>query len=455
MHKSWGNAIWFDEAAETMGVDVMRWMYCMHKPEQNLLFGYQGADETRRQFLIPLWNVYAFFSNYARLDEWLPGDETLADKDLNLLDRWVLAKLQQLIADVTQEMDDYDVYDAAHLLEPFIDELSNWYVRRSRRRFWRGSDETDRDKDAAYSTLYTVLVTLCKLLAPFTPFVVETMYQNLVKKANPGALDSIHHHDWPDPEKTFLDQELINDMELAINVSSLGHSARNSANIKLRQPLARAIVVADVRQQARLEHLSDIVLDELNVKEIEFVREADDLVHYEIGLNPRLLGPKHGPLFPKLRKAVAEMDALSLARALQAGDPVAVDVQGTEIVVLPTEAQVRMHAREGMAVADAAGIVVGIDTELTPALELEGLARDIVRRIQDARKNADFEIEDRIELRYQAEGKLEEVFQTQEQYVADETLAVSVQQGQPLQDGHTESFTIGDEAMTVSIRRIE
>jgi isoleucyl-tRNA synthetase len=455
MHKSWGNAIWFDDAAETMGVDVMRWMYCMHKPEQDLLFGYQGADETRRRFLIPLWNVYAFFSNYARLDNWLPQDEPLSAKDLNLLDRWVLAKLQKLIADVTREMDDYDIYDAAHLLEPFVDELSNWYVRRSRRRFWRGADETDRDKDAAYSTLYTVLVTLCQLLSPFVPFAVETMYQNLVRNADANAPDSVHHLDWPKPDQSFIDEDLIADMEMAITVSSLGHSARNAANIKLRQPLARAIVVADIRQQARLENLSDIVLDELNVKQIEFVREADDLVHYEIGLNPRLLGPKHGPLFPELRKAVAARNALSFARALQAGESVTVNVGGTDIEVLPTEAQVRMRAREGMAVADAAGIVVGIDTALTPELVTEGLARDIVRRIQDARKSAGFEIEDRIQLCYQAGDKLRGVLTSLGQYIADETLAVSLQEGEALEGGYVETFSVGNEEMAVSIRRVK
>jgi len=453
MHKSWGNAIWFDDAAETMGVDVMRWMYCMHKPEQNLLFGYNRADETRRRFLIPLWNVYAFFCNYARLDGWLPDDKPLTEKELSLLDRWMLSKLHKLTADVTAEMDDYDIYDAASLIEPFVDELSNWYVRRSRRRFWRGAGEADADKDAAYSTLYTVLTTLCQLLSPFVPFVVETMYQNLVKSLDESAPDSVHHLHWPVPDESLIDEELLADMDLAISVASLGRSARNSANVKLRQPLSKAVVVADLRQQARLEHLSDIVLDELNVKEIDFVREADNLVHYEIGLNPRLLGKKHGRLFPKLRQAVADINALRLARALQAGERVSVDVEGTTVELLPEEAQVRMRAREGLAVADASGIVVGIDTELTPTLIQEGLARDIVRRVQDARKNAGLEIEDRITLTYEADKELKAVFASMGEYIAAETLSVDVQDSAPHQGSYVESFSIGDAQITIGIRR--
>jgi isoleucyl-tRNA synthetase len=455
MHKSWGNAIWFDDAAETMGVDVMRWMYCTHKPEQNLLFGYQGADETRRHFLIPLWNVYAFFCNYARLDGWTPDGKPLNQKALTLLDRWVLSKLHKLIADVTAEMDDYDPYDAVHLLQPFVDQLSNWYVRRSRRRFWRAAGQADADKDAAYSTLYAVLTTLCRLLAPFVPFVVETIYQNLVKSIDPDAPDSVHHLDWPIADASLLDRELMDDMDVAIKVASLGRSARSSSNVKLRQPLARAMVVADVRQQARLEHLADIVLDELNVKEIDLLREAGELVHYEIGLNPRLLGRKHGRTFPKLRTAVRALDAETLARSLQAGESITVDVEGTAIDILPEEAEVRVRAREGLAVADADGIVVGIDTELTPELEREGLARDLVRRVQDARKNAGFEIEDRITLTYQAGERVSAAFVHLGEFIAAETLAVEVQAGPPREGSHSESFRIGGEKITVAVRRIE
>jgi isoleucyl-tRNA synthetase len=245
------------------------------------------------------------------------------------------------------------------------------------------------------------------------------------------------------------------DMDVAIKVTSLGRAARSSANVKLRQPLAKAMVVADVRQQVRLEHLADIVLDELNVKEIDFVRQAGDLVHYEIGLLPQILGKKHGRLFPKLRNTVRALDAEAFAHSLQAGQPFTVDVEGTPVTVLPEEAQVRMRAREGLAVADAGGIVVGIDTELTPALVQEGLARDIVRRVQDARKNAGFEIEDRIVLCYQAGERLSAVFTGWNEYIAAETLSVEVQAGSPPAGSHVESFRVGGDPVAVAVKRAE
>jgi isoleucyl-tRNA synthetase len=350
-------------------------------------------------------------------------------------------------------MDAYDPYDAAHILDGFVEELSNWYVRRSRRRFWRGSGQADADKDAAYSTLYAVLTTFCQLLSPFTPFVVETMYQNLVRSVNPDAPDSVHHQDWPVVDESLLDEDLLADMEMAIHVASLGRSARNSSNIKLRQPLAKATVVADARQQDRLERLADLVLDELNVGELAFLRQASNLVTYEINLLPQLLGRKHGRLFPKLRHTVAEMDAAPLAHALQAGRGFTVEVEGTTIEVLSDEAEVRMRAREGLAVAEGEGIVVGIDTELTPELVQAGLARDIVRRIQDARKNAGLEIEDRIVLTYQADKTMREVFEAQGEYIAAETLATQVRAAAPDADSHEERFTLDDHEITVGVKR--
>jgi isoleucyl-tRNA synthetase len=279
------------------------------------------------------------------------------------------------------------------------------------------------------------------------------MYQNLVRSVDADAPESVHHQDWPVVDDTLLDEGLLDEMEMAIHVASLGRSARNSSNVKLRQPLAKAMVVADARQQVRLERLADIVLDELNVQEIAFLREASDLVHYEINLLPQLLGRKHGRLFPKLRQAVSEMDAGPLARALQAGQSFKVAVDGTEIEVLPQEAEVRMRARTGVAVAEGAGIVVGIDTELTPDLVQAGLARDIVRRVQDARKSAGFEIEDRIVLSYQTGEALSEVFEAQATYIAGETLADDLCAAVPDPDCHVESFQLDGQKVTIGVKR--
>ncbi|MDY7041038.1 MAG: DUF5915 domain-containing protein, partial [Chloroflexota bacterium] len=454
MHKSWGNAIWFDDAAETMGVDVMRWMYCAHRPESNLLFGYRGADETRRRFILPLWNVYSFFVTYANLDRWEPENSQPADlPSLSLLDRWILSRLHTVIREVTVCLDDYDVYGATMPLEAFVDDLTNWYVRRSRRRFWRGAGEDDADKEAAYSTLYTCLTTLCRLLAPSTPFIVETMYQNLVRSVKDGVPESVHHQDWPVADESLVNEELMTDMALAIKVSSLGRSARSTSGIKLRQPLDKAVVFVSDEDRARLERLADVVVDELNVKELAFTAEADELVNYEIGLLPNVLGKKHGPRFPKLRTAVTGMDAAALARRFKAGLSVDVELDDGTILLLPEEVEVRISPREGYAVAEEGGLLVGVDVRITPALAQEGLARDLVRRIQTMRKDAGFDISDRITTTYQTGPNLAAAFESFGDYIAAETLSTRLVKGRPPAGAYTQSFTLDGEEIIVGIER--
>jgi len=462
MHKSWGNAIWFDDAAEQMGVDVMRWMYSTHKPENNLIFGYHGADETRRRFLIPLWNVYSFFVTYANLDNWEPGKlvnwemgHQLTNlpiyQSTSLLDRWILSRLQVLIQQVTNCLDNYDTYTATRHFGAFVDGLSNWYVRRSRRRFWKS--EADADKHAAYTTLYTCLTTLTRLLAPFVPFVTEEMHQNLVRTVDDSAPESIHHTEWPSADAALVDEELMADMELAIQVSSLGRSARSRSGIKLRQPLAKAAVVAGKAERERLSRLADLVVDELNVKALDFAEKTADLVKYEIGLLPNALGKKHGPLFPKLRAAVANLDAGALALVFQSGLSADVEVDGQTVTLLPEEVEVRFKPREGYAVAEERGLVVGVDVVITPELEAEGLARDVVRRIQNARKAAGFDIADRIATTYQTGPKLATVFAAHADYIAAETLSVSLAEGEPLEGAHVEEFKLAGESLTLGLQR--
>ncbi len=459
MHKSWGNAIWFDDAAEKMGVDVMRWMYCAHKPENDLLFGYQGADETRRRFLIPLWNIYSFFVTYANLDGWRPGSpevwkEGVQSSDLvtfQPLDKWILSRLQQLIETITDNLDNYDAYTATHHFEAFVDDLSNWYVRRSRRRFWKS--EADADKHAAYTTLYTCLTTLARLLAPLIPFVTEEMYQNLVRTVDAGAPESIHHTDWPTANAALVDEELMADMDLAIRTSSLGRSARSTSGVKLRQPLAKAMVVASKVERERLARLADLVVDELNVKALDFASKTTDLVEYEIGLLPSILGKKHGPLFPRLRAAVADLDADALALAFRSGLSVDVNVDGRTITLLPEEVEVRFKSREGYAVAEERGLVVGVDVVITPSLEAEGLARDLVRRIQNARKQAGFDISDRIAITYQAGPKLAAVLVEHTDYIAAETLSVSLTEGESPEGAYVQEVDLAGEALGLGLLR--
>ncbi len=444
MHKSTGNVIWFDEAAEKMGVDVMRWMYCTHNPRTNLNFGYGPADEVRRRFLIPLWNVYSFFATYANIDGWIPqrmGASAVQARPSNLLDKWILSELQALIKEVAEHLNDYDCTPAARSIEGFVDDLSNWYVRRSRRRFWKS--EQDEDKNMAYLTLYRCLVTLVKVLAPFIPFVTEEMYQNLVRTVDADAPESVHHSDFPVAHEALLDEALMADMDLAIKVASLGRSARGLAGIKLRQPLARALVAGPFAgREEPLGALAELVLDELNVKSLEFVEDKGDLASYVLKPIPGLLGPKYGSLLPKIQEAVACLDATRWARRLQKGEAIRLTVDGEAIELLPEQVSVEAAAHEGYAVSEEGDYMVAVDITLSDELIKEGLARELVRRIQNLRKEADFRIEDKITTYYQGDPILTEVMREYAEYIGQETLSLKMVEGEGPEDAHRGQFQI-------------
>jgi len=420
MHKSYGNAIEFNEAADTIGADVMRWMYCCQRYETDMLFGYHVADETRRRFFLPLWNVYNFFVTYANLDKWTPavGTEPPARSDL---DRWILARLQQVIAEVTAQMDEYIIYKAAQVIEKFVDDLSNWYVRRSRRRFWKS--EADADKHAAYATLYEVLVTLTKLLAPFLPFLTEAMYQNLVRRVDARAPESVHHCDFPRVDTAKLDTALLAEMEAARKVVNLGHSVRAENNLKVRQPLARVLVVAPYEQRARLAQMATLIADELNVKTLQLVEQEAELVTYKLLPNNRLLGPKFGAMFPQVRAALNALDPYSAVATLRAGKNLALDVNGQRVELAPNQVLITPQPRAGFAVKADGEYVVALDTNVTPELKAEGLAREFVRRVQDLRKSAEFDIADHIRVYYTATPTLANAIETHRAYIMGETLA--------------------------------
>jgi isoleucyl-tRNA synthetase len=442
MHKSWGNAIEFNEAADRMGVDVMRWLYCAHKPENNLLFGYSRADEVRRQFLIPLWNVYSFFVTYANIDGWVPGK--LEEREAgNLLDRWVLARLNQVVAGVTDRLSDYDAYGATLAVEPFLEDLTNWYVRRSRRRFWKS--EQDADKGAAYDTLYRVLTTLCRLLAPFTPFVTEVMYQNLVRSANAGSPESVHHTDWPQADASMVDEELLAQMALTRQVVALGHSARNSQNIKLRQPLVSAMVHLDPGTGELAAEFVALIQDELNVKQVTFVDDVSKLVTYRLLPDNKLLGPRFGRQFPAVRAALAALDPLPAVKRLRAGLGLKLDVEGDEVELAPEEVLVQEQPQEGLAVASERSVAVGVNTVITPELVAEGLAREVVRRVQNLRKDAGFDLDDRIVTTYQAEGELADAIDAWRDFIVAETLSVAFEAGVPQEDA---GVTVGEDLVS-------
>jgi isoleucyl-tRNA synthetase len=432
MHKSWGNAIEFNEAADRMGVDVMRWLYCAHKPERNLLFGYGTAAEVRRQFMIPLWNVYDFFVTYANIDQWEPDArwDQVEPEHPTLLDRWILSRLNELVARATDRLENYDAYDTTMAIDAFLEDLSNWYVRRSRRRFWKS--EKDRDKDAAYATLYRVLNTLIRVLAPILPFVTEVMYQNLVRSVDEGTAESVHHTLWPDADMASVDKHLMEEMALARRVVTQGHSARNSQGIKLRQPLARALVHLESSREGLGGELLDLVSDELNVKILVFVDDASDLITYRLLPDSQKLGPRFRDRFPALKAALVSIaDPEGAVRRLEGNLPLELELDGETIELAADEVLVREEPREGLAVAAERGMTVGLDVGLTQELVQEGLARDVVRRIQNLRKEADFDLDDRIVTTYQAESELAEAIEAWRDYIAAETLSLALEQGPP------------------------
>jgi isoleucyl-tRNA synthetase len=425
MHKSWGNSIEFNEAADKMGVDVMRWLYSNHKPEKDLLFGYQKADEVRRQFLLPLWNVYSFFTTYAQIDGWLPGANAAIERDL--LDRWILARLQDVVTQVTTRLEAFEPNLATTEVNTFLDELSNWYLRRSRRRFWAKSGEStesDADKNAAYDTLYQVLVTLASLLAPFVPFVSEVIYQNLVQNVDPQAEESVHHTSFPVPNSDLQDPKLIKEMDLVLRLVSLGHAARNQSGVKVRQPLSEvAFSVGHASESEIVGKYSQIIQEELNVKDVRLLDTAAEAVKYRLKPLPRQLGQKYGSRFPGIRQAILALDSEVTAQILLEGRSINILDQGEELVIQPDEVEVQIEAHEGFSAAAEGAYLAALVTELSKELELEGLAREVVRRIQDLRKQADLKVDARIRVQYQASGFLEQSIESYREYIERETLA--------------------------------
>jgi isoleucyl-tRNA synthetase len=442
-----------------MGVDVMRWMYCNHKPENNLLFGYHRADEARRAFLLPIWNVYSFFVTYAKLDGWTPDfsdfdpnhPEGKTPASDNPLDKWILARLNQVVARVDAALADTDAFAATLAIEPLIDDLTNWYVRRSRRRFWRS--EQDADKGAAYATLYHVLVKLVRLLAPITPFVTEEIYQNLVVAHTDKAHASVHHTIYPQSDQKAVDETLITEMDLARRIASLGLSARGNAGLKVRQPLSKVLVHVSEGTSQLADYLTEIVTDELNVKALNFVTKPDDLVTFSLQPDNRTLGPRFGSDFPKLRAVLEGMDAAAVKAAVEAGETVTVKIGKQEHELAPDEILVNSQPAEGLAVAAEKGVTVAIDAAITPELRAEGLAREVVRRIQDLRKQADFNIEDRITTYYQADGDLAAVFTDWADYIQAETLSEALVAGVAPESTHSEDMQIEGETLTLTVER--
>jgi isoleucyl-tRNA synthetase len=454
MHKSDGTAIWFEEAAEQLGVDTMRWMYLAQNPASDLRFGTRHpnrpvilhtpegpiektregvptcevvskpADEIRRQVLIPLWNTYAFFVNYARLDEFDPHTPLVPVAERPEIDRWILSNLQSLVTVANEKFREYDAASVCRQAADFIDDLSNWYIRRNRRRFWRSRDAGDRDKLAAYQTLYHVLVELTKILAPMIPFLTERMYANLVKSWRSDAPESVHLCDYPQPDQKLLDPELNTRMAAAQRLVGLGHKLRDDANLRVRQPLAECrFAVADATVAASIERLASVVEDELNVKKLTRCDNLDGLVSYTYKPNLKTLGPKYGKLLGAIGKALSTPPATTFD-PLRRGESVTIPVDGTEVALSPGDVLVATQHSAGWVTAEDRGLQIALSTELTDDLIREGMARDFVRQIQQLRKDADLEIEDRIRVFYEsADAAVKLLLVEHHDFIRTETLA--------------------------------
>jgi len=406
MSKSLGNIVSPWEVLDRFGADAFRWYFFTSKqPWDGYRFSFDAIGEGVRLFLRQLWNVYAFHVRYASLGVQGDGGETE-------LDRWVRSRLAATVERLTERLEAYDATAAGRALGEFVDELSNWYVRRSRRRFWDG-DAT------ALATLRDTLVTVAKLLAPFCPFVADELYDNL-----DGGEPSVHLTDWPQPAPR--DLELEADMAVARETVRLGLAARGGAKVKVRQPLHEAVVVAAGRERAAIERLADVVRDELNVKALRFVSEADELGSYEVKPNYRTLGPRFGKAMPRLAAAVAALDPAGVAAALREGGQVGVNVDGHEHLLGADDLQLALQPLEGYQLEREGSHAVALELTLDDGLRREGLAREVVHAVQNARKGAGLEVEDRIALTLGGDDELLAAARAHEGYVAGETLAVQV-----------------------------
>ncbi|MGH2348532.1 MAG: class I tRNA ligase family protein, partial [bacterium] len=424
MHKSKGNAIDFNEAADRAGADVMRWAYSAQNPASDLNIGYSLLDDVRRRLVIPLWNVFSFFVTYANLEPFDFAGLVRERPALAVLDRWLLSKTQALAASVRDRLDEYDPQGATRPVEAFVEDLSNWYVRRSRRRFWKSED--DSDKRAAYYTLYHALRTLAMVLAPFMPFLSERLYQGLVRPVEPPAPESVHLCDFPPPDPALQDEELETLMAGTRALVALGRAARGHARVKVRQPLPAVLLVT--RHRALRDHpeLLEQIADELNVKAVRFLDDPSGYVTFEVKPRFDTLGPRFGPRVQEVARAVRALDPAAAVQQLQRTGQVVVGAGGEDVTLTAADLEARMHETRGYAAEGASGEFAILETALTPELELEGRARELVHQVQNLRREAGLAIDDRIVLLH--DGGLDGVLRVHGDYVRRETLAESTEQ---------------------------
>jgi isoleucyl-tRNA synthetase len=417
MSKSRGNVIDPRTILETRGADALRWnMFSAASPWAARRVNLEGIDESTRRFLLTLWNTYSFFVTYARLDNWEPDPSGSpgSPAPTHVVDRWILSRLEATIQAVTRGLENFDALGAATALARFVDDLSNWYVRRSRPRFWKSSDA------AAHATLHECLVTVSLLLAPLCPFITDEMYANLA-----ATDESVHLRDWPVGDTTRLDPALDAEMELARHVTSLGRSARTDAKTPVRQPLSRAFLLLPRGAVLRDEVVNEIAT-ELNVKQVEVVTTLEGLLDYTVVPNFKALGPRLGKLLPRVKALLAQLDGVDVRRALDATGEFVLDVDGESVTLAADDVSVRAQQHEELALAQDTDVAVALDLTLDDDLRAEGHARELVRLVNDRRKAADLDLADRIRLTISAHGRVAEAVRRHQAWIADEVLAVEL-----------------------------
>ena len=450
MSKSKGNVVNPWDVINKHGADAIRWyMYTASPPGNERRFSEDLVGETARRFLSTLWNTYSFFVTYANLTDFDPAQQS--DKDgLSELDLWIRSELQNTVLQVTESLNAYELSEAARPIENFVNEMSNWYVRRSRRRFWRSGD--DADSRSAFRTLYECLVTVAKLLAPFTPFISESIYQNLVSKHAKDTPDSVHLSNWPVSKNEDIDPLLNREMHIVQRMVSLGRAARSKANVRVRQPLALVIVVPRTEEELHaLKRLSPIIAEELNVKDVDVKANISEKISYSVRPNLPVLGPKFGKRIKEISDAITLSNPVEIVDVIRKGEAVTLngyELSGSDLIV-------DIEPIEGWAAAEDSGYLTLIDTSITPELRSEGLSREIVRRLQDLRRTANLDVTDRVDIFYNITEdslELDEVIKTHLQYIASETLALSIQSNEPLQPSTQIDTTIEEMEITFALR---
>ena len=405
----------------TVGADATRWyFYTGSAPWISSRLSIENVQESQRGFLSTLWNVYSFYVLYAQIDNFNPL-EYKDFKSENVMDRWIISKLNTLVKTVDEKLDKYDITGAGYVIEDFTDELSNWYVRRNRERFW-AQDLTD-EKIGAYVTLYRVLTTLIKVAAPFVPFITDEIYQNLVYGLDNSAPESVHLCYWPEVNDKEVDLQLEKEMDLAYKIVKLGRSARNSENIKNRQPLSKMLISVDTLP----EYYGNIVKDELNVKEVVLGADMSEYVNFEIKPNLPVLGKEYGRLIPKIKEELSKMNQMDLANKVKAGKVETIFVDDTEIALDSNNLLITMQGKEGYAFAGEGEVGVVLDTTITPELKEEGYLREILSKVQNMRKDKGFEVLDKINLYVSGNDMLEEVVRKYADEIKRETLALNIE----------------------------